>query len=124
MGDQDDLCAVGLGGAQGLYQVAGSAGVGDEQHHILLGHQAGSHDLHMTVGGGAELIGDAGNRALSGSFAEKLESRIHKNGLKRSEQYLKKLKEERNAGRHTLFVDAIDKILQYGVTIEQEIFLE
>ena len=64
------------------------------------------------------------NRALSGSFAEKLESRIHKNGLKRSEQYLKKLKEERNAGRHTLFVDAIDKILQYGVPIEQEIFLE
>ena len=60
MGDQDDLCAVGLGGAQGLHQVAGSAGVGDEQHHVLLGHQAGRHDLHVTVGGGTELVGDAG----------------------------------------------------------------
>ena len=55
-----------------------------------------------------------------GRFVEQ----YHKNGLKRPEQYLKKLKEERNAGRHTLFVDAIDKILQYGVTIEQETFLE
>ena len=26
--------------------------------------------------------------------------------------------------KDTLFVDAIDKILQYGVTIEQETFLE
>lgn len=57
---------------------------------------------------------------MEGRFVEQ----YHKNGLKRPEQYLKKLKEERNAGRHTLFVDAIDKILQYGVTIEQEIFLE
>ena len=60
MGDQDDLCAVGLGGAQGLHQVPGSAGVRDEQHHVLLGHQAGSHDLHVAVGNGAELVGDAG----------------------------------------------------------------
>lgn len=57
---------------------------------------------------------------MEGHFVEQ----YHKNGLKRPEQYLKKLKEERNAGRHTLFVDAIDKILQYGVTIEQETFLE
>lgn len=57
---------------------------------------------------------------MEGRFVEQ----YHKNGLKRSEQYLKKLKEEWNAGRHTLFADAIDKILQYGVTIEQEIFLE
>ena len=57
---------------------------------------------------------------MEGRFVEQ----YHKNGLKRPEQYLKKLKEERNAGRHTLFVDAIDKILQYGVTIEQETFLE
>ena len=72
MGDQDDLCAVGLGGAQGLYQVAGSAGVGDEQHHILLGHQAGSHDLHMTVGGGAELVGDAGESGAVRQFCRKV----------------------------------------------------
>ena len=45
---------------------------------------------------------------MEGRFVEQ----CHKNGLKRPEQYLKKLKEERNAGRHTLFVDAIDKILQ------------
>ena len=57
---------------------------------------------------------------MEGRFVEQ----YHKNGLKRPEQYLKKLKEERNAGRYTLFVDAIDKILQYGVTIEQETFLE
>ena len=57
---------------------------------------------------------------MEGRFVEQ----YHKNGLKRPEQYLKKLKEERNAGRHTLFVDTIDKILQYGVTIEQETFLE
>ena len=57
---------------------------------------------------------------MEGRFVEQ----YHKNGLKRPEQYLKTLKEERNAGRHTLFVDAIDKILQYGVTIEQETFLE
>ena len=57
---------------------------------------------------------------MEGRFVEQ----YHKNGLKRPEQYLKKLKEERNAGRHALFVDAIDKILQYGVTIEQETFLE
>ena len=57
---------------------------------------------------------------MEGCFVEQ----YHKNGLKRPEQYLKKLMEERNAGRHTLFADAIDKILQYGVTIEQEIFLE
>ena len=57
---------------------------------------------------------------MEGRFVEQ----YHKNGLKRPEQYLKKLMEERNAGRHTMFVDAIDKILQYGVTIEQETFLE
>ena len=57
---------------------------------------------------------------MEGLFVEQ----YHKNGLNRSEQYLKKLKEERNAGRYPLFADAIDKILQYGVTIEQEIFLE
>ena len=57
---------------------------------------------------------------MAGSFVE----RYHKNGLKRSEQYLKKLEEERDAGEYPLFADAIDKILQYGVTIEQEIFLE
>mgnify|MGYP000340978280 CR=1 FL=1 len=57
---------------------------------------------------------------MEGRFVEQ----YHKNGLKRPEQYLKKLKKERNVGRYTLFVDAIDKILQYGVTIEQETFLE
>ena len=57
---------------------------------------------------------------MEGLFVEQ----YHKNGLNRPEQYLQKLQEERNAGRHPLFADAIDKILQYGVTIEQEIFLE
>lgn len=57
---------------------------------------------------------------MAGSFVEQ----YHKNGLKRSGQYLKKLKEERDSGKHLLFADAIDKILQYGVTIEQETFLE
>lgn len=57
---------------------------------------------------------------MEGSFVE----RYHENGLKRSEQYLRKLQEEKNAGKHLLFADAIDKILQYGVTIEQETFLE
>ena len=57
---------------------------------------------------------------MSGGFVEQ----YHKNGLKRSEQYLKKLEKERDAGEHPLFADAIGKILQYGVTIEQETFLE
>lgn len=57
---------------------------------------------------------------MAGNFVEQ----FHESGLKRSEQYLQKLQEERNAGMHLLFVDAIDKILQYGVTIEQETFLE
>ena len=57
---------------------------------------------------------------MAGSFVEQ----YHKNGLKRLEQYLKKLEEERNVGKHPLFADAIDKILQYRVTIEQETFLE
>lgn len=57
---------------------------------------------------------------MAGNFVEQ----FHESGLKRSEQYLQKLQEEQNAGMHLLFIDAIDKILQYGVTIEQETFLE
>ena len=57
---------------------------------------------------------------MAGSFVEQ----YHKNGLKRSEQYLKKLEEERNVRKHPLFADVISKILQYRVTIEQETFLE
>ena len=57
---------------------------------------------------------------MAGGFVEQ----YHENGLKRSEQYLKKLEEERNIGKYPLFADAIGRILQYGVTIEQEIFLE
>ena len=46
--------------------------------------------------------------------------RFRDRGLVRPEPYLQKLKEE--AERYPLFSEAIEKILQYGVTIEQEVF--
>ena len=45
MGQQDDLCPGGLGGAQCLHHVAGRAGVGDEEHNVGLVHQTGSQQL-------------------------------------------------------------------------------
>lgn len=56
---------------------------------------------------------------MSGNFVEK----YHQNGLVRSEKYLSKLKADMQGGSYPLFVDAINGILKYGVTIEQEIFL-
>ena len=46
-----------------------------------------------------------------------------KNGLSRSEEYLEQLKQALERREYPLFGDAIQKILEYGVTIEQEIFL-
>ena len=44
-------------------------------------------------------------------------------GLRRPESYLETLREARDEGRYPLFREAMDAILQHGVTIEQEIFL-
>lgn len=49
--------------------------------------------------------------------------RYHQNGLMRSEKYLSRLRMELQGGKHVLFTDPITQILKYGVTIEQEIFL-
>ncbi|MCD8143686.1 MAG: DUF2220 family protein [Clostridiales bacterium] len=44
-------------------------------------------------------------------------------GLARSEDYLSTLRTALEAGEYPLFRDAIERILEYGVTIEQEAFL-
>ena len=59
MGDEDDLCPGGLGGAQRLDHIPRGTGVGHEQHDILFRHQAGRHHLHVAVARRAELVGDA-----------------------------------------------------------------
>lgn len=41
----------------------------------------------------------------------------------RSKEYLSELAADLKSGRYLLFKDAIEKILSYGVTIEQETFL-
>jgi len=46
-----------------------------------------------------------------------------KDGLKRSEEYLERLKQASFDQTYPLFDDAIREILHYGVTIEQETFL-
>lgn len=56
---------------------------------------------------------------MSGDFVEK----YHQNGLVRPEKYLTRLKTDMQDGTYSLFVDAIKEILKYGVTIEQESFL-
>lgn len=45
------------------------------------------------------------------------------NGLKRSERYLSEVQSALNNGKYPLFHAAMKKILEYGVTIEQEVFL-
>lgn len=45
------------------------------------------------------------------------------NGLKRPKEYLDCLKQALSEGRYPIFEDAIQEILNYGVTIEQETFL-
>ena len=47
----------------------------------------------------------------------------HKDGLKRPEEYLKRLEQAHFSQAYPLFDDAIQEILHYGVTIEQETFL-
>lgn len=56
---------------------------------------------------------------MSGEFV----GAFRQNGLARSELYLSKLRTARQNGEYPLFEDAIEKILKYGITIEQEIFL-
>jgi hypothetical protein len=56
---------------------------------------------------------------MSGEYVDK----FHEHGLARSEEYLSELEEDLKTGRYSLFEDAIRKILGYGVTIEQEAFL-
>lgn len=47
----------------------------------------------------------------------------HSTGLKRSESYLRKVQAALDGGKYPLFHAAMKKILEYGVTIEQEAFL-
>lgn len=49
--------------------------------------------------------------------------RYYSAGKDRNEDYLAQLREYRNENKYPLFSDAIDQILKYGVTIEQEVFL-
>lgn len=56
---------------------------------------------------------------MSGEFVE----RFHEYGLVRSEEYLSALRTDLENGKHLLFKEAIEKILSFGVTIEQESFL-
>ena len=56
---------------------------------------------------------------MEGTFVEQ----YHQTGLVRSEAYLDKLREVKKKNIYPLFSDAIEKILIYGVTIEQEIYL-
>ena len=53
------------------------------------------------------------------SFVEK----YHETGLARSEEYLGKIKAAQGCGAYPQFSDSIAAILRYGVTIEQEAFL-
>ena len=56
---------------------------------------------------------------MEGNFVDK----FREHGLVRSKEYLSELAAELKSGRYLLFKDAIEKILSYGVTIEQEAFL-
>ena len=48
---------------------------------------------------------------------------FHSAGKERNGDYLAKLRACLNENKHPLFSDAIEQILKYGVTIEQEVFL-
>lgn len=56
---------------------------------------------------------------MSGEFVDQ----FREHGLARSEEYLSTLRRDVEEGRYPLFQDAIERILHYGITIEQEIFL-
>ena len=66
-----------------------------------------------------ELIPTLAPMRMAGEFVEK----YHEYGLVRSEEYLSALKADLESGKHLLFKDAIEKVLRFGVTIEQEAFL-
>lgn len=66
-----------------------------------------------------ELIPDLVPMRMSGEFVDK----FHEHGLARSKEYLSALETDLKNGKYLLFQDAIEKILSYGVTIEQEAFL-
>ena len=56
---------------------------------------------------------------MSGELVDK----FHEHGLVRSKSYLSELESDLKNGKYDLFEGAIEQILYYGVTIEQEAFL-
>ena len=66
-----------------------------------------------------ELIPSLTPMRMSGEFVDS----FHEYGLARSEEYLSSLRIDMENGKYPLFQDAIEQILDYGVTIEQETFL-
>ena len=66
-----------------------------------------------------ELIPSLIPMRMSGEFVDS----FHEHGLVRSEEYLSSLRIDMENGKYPLFQDAIERILKYGVTIEQETFL-
>ena len=66
-----------------------------------------------------ELIPSLTPMCMSGEFVDS----FHEHGLARSEAYLSSLRIDMENGKYPLFRDAIERILNYGVTIEQETFL-
>ena len=66
-----------------------------------------------------ELIPSLMPMRMSGEFVDS----FHEHGLARSEAYLSSLRIDMENGKYPLFQDAIERILNYGVTIEQETFL-
>ena len=67
-----------------------------------------------------ELIPTLVPMRMSGTFVDQ----FHTHGLARSESYLSALSTDLENGKYVQFQDAIEKILAYGVTIEQEVFLK
>ena len=58
---------------------------------------------------------------MGGSPSAEDVERLHASGLKRDAKYLEALREMQ--GKYPLFAEAITAIVKYGVTIEQEAFL-
>ena len=66
-----------------------------------------------------ELIPPLVPMRMSGEYVDS----FHEHGLARSKEYLSSLRIDMENGKYSLFRDAIERILNYGVTIEQEAFL-
>lgn len=49
---------------------------------------------------------------------------FHETGLVRPSAYLEKMKVALEENKYPLFSDAINEMIKYGVTIEQEVFLQ